>query len=457
MERTTVKDMTIGSPMKLVLGFAMPLLFGFLFQQLYSFVDTAIVGKALGAQMLAAVGCTGSLNFLIIGFCSGLCSGFAIPIAQAFGAKEEGELRRYLAHAIYLCAAISVVLGVATSLLCPAMLRLMNTDQAIFDAAVSYIQLIFAAIPVTVLYNMAGGVLRSLGDSKTPVVFLAIASLVNIVLDLLFILVFHMGVQGAAVATVISQLVSGVGCVVVMMKRFPMLRLSREERRFRPRYALHLMSVGIPMGLQFSITAIGSVIAQWSVNGISVAAVSAMTAGGKISMFFACAFDALATTMATYAGQNMGAKKPRRILQGLNAASIIGIIYCVIAYIVIWLFGKNLVGLFVDVQTDPEVIDMSYQFLMINGAFYIPLLFVNIVRLSIQGMGYTQIAMFAGVAEMAARTLVAVLIVPIAGFPGACFANPTAWLFADLFLIPCFARLMRKMKVYLRPLGHIKA
>jgi len=457
MARTTVKDMTIGSPMKLVLGFALPLLFGFLFQQLYSFVDTAIVGKALGAQMLAAVGCTGSLNFLIIGFCSGLCSGFAIPIAQAFGAKEEEELRRYLAHAIYLCAAVSVVLGVGTSLLCPAMLRLMNTDEAIFDAAVSYIQLIFAAIPVTVLYNMAGGVLRSLGDSKTPVVFLAIASLVNIVLDLLFILVFHMGVRGAAVATVISQLVSGVGCVVVMMKRFPMLRLSRDERRFRPRYAMHLMSVGIPMGLQFSITAIGSVIAQWSVNGISVAAVSAMTAGGKISMFFTCAFDALATTMATYAGQNMGAKKPRRILQGLNAASIIGIIYCVIAYIIIWLFGKNLLGLFVDGQTDPEVISMAYQFLMINGAFYIPLLFVNIVRLSIQGMGYTQIAMFAGVAEMAARTLVAVLVVPIAGFTGACFANPTAWLFADLFLIPCFARIMRKMKVYLRPVGNVKA
>lgn len=457
MARTTVKDMTIGSPMKLVLGFALPLLFGFLFQQLYSFVDTAIVGKALGAQMLAAVGCTGSLNFLIIGFCSGLCSGFAIPIAQAFGAKEEEELRRYLAHAIYLCAAVSVVLGVGTSLLCPAMLRLMNTDEAIFDAAVSYIQLIFAAIPVTVLYNMAGGVLRSLGDSKTPVVFLAIASLVNIVLDLLFILVFHMGVRGAAVATVISQLVSGVGCVAVMMKRFPMLRLSRDERRFRPRYAMHLMSVGIPMGLQFSITAIGSVIAQWSVNGISVAAVSAMTAGGKISMFFTCAFDALATTMATYAGQNMGAKKPRRILQGLNAASIIGIIYCVIAYIIIWLFGKNLLGLFVDGQTDPEVISMAYQFLMINGALYIPLLFVNIVRLSIQGMGYTQIAMFAGVAEMAARTLVAVLVVPIAGFPGACFANPTAWLFADLFLIPCFARIMRKMKVYLRPVGNVKA
>lgn len=453
MARSTVKDMTTGSPMKLVIGFTLPLLFGFLFQQFYSFVDTAIVGKTLGADMLAAVGCTGSLNFLILGFCNGMCSGLSIPIAQCFGAKDEHEMRCNLANAIYLCVAFSLLLGAATALLCPSVLRLMDTDAAILDAAISYIRPIFAGIPVTVLYNMASGVLRSLGDSKTPVVFLTLASLVNIVLDLLLILVFRMGVAGAALATIISQLVAGVGCVVVMVRRFPILRMSAEERQFRPAMARHLIGIGIPMGLQFSITAIGSVVMQWSVNGISVAAVSAMTAGGKISMFFACMFDALASTMATYAGQNMGAKQGRRIVQGLQAASVIGILYCVVAYLVIWFFGRQLVGLFVDRAINPEVIDMAYQFLQINGAFYIPLLFVNIVRLSIQGMGYTQIAMFAGVAEMVARTAVAVLLVPVLGFTGACLANPSAWILADAFLIPCFIRLMRRMRVYLRPVG----
>ncbi len=447
MARSTTRDMTTGSPMRLVLGFTLPLLFGFLFQQLYSFVDTAIVGKALGADKLAAVGSTGSLNFLILGFCNGLCSGFAIPIAQAFGAKDESEMRAYLAHAIYLCVVISLVMGVATALLCPTMLRWMDTDPAIFDDAVAYIQLIFAAIPVTVLYNMASGVLRSLGDSKTPVVFIAIASVVNIVLDLLFILVFHMGVRGAAVATVISQLVSGVGCLAVMVKNFPILRMSREERVFRPRFATHMMSIGIPMGLQFSITAIGSVIAQWSVNGISVAAVAAMTAGSKISMFFCCIFDSLATTMATFAGQNMGARKIDRVTKGLNAAAILGTIYCVLALAVIWLFGKQMLSLFLNPATEAEVIDMAQRFLLINGAFYIPLLFVNIVRLSIQGMGFTQVAMFAGVAEMIARTMVAVLVVPVAGFTGACFANPVAWILADAFLIPCYGHIIRKLRV----------
>lgn len=453
MARSTIKDMTTGSPMKLVIGFSLPLLFGFLFQQFYSFVDTAIVGRTLGADQLAAVGCTGSLNFLILGFCNGICAGFSIPIAQSFGAHEEHEMRCHLANAIYLCVVLSLVLGIVTALLCPAMLRLMGTDASILDSAVAYIQLIFAAIPVTVLYNMSSGVLRALGDSKTPVIFIAIASLVNIVLDLLFILVFHMGVAGAAIATVISQLVSGVGCVIVMIRRFPILRMSREERRFRPQEAMHMVGIGIPMGLQYSITAIGSVVAQWSVNGISVAAVSAMTAGGKISMFFCCMFDALATTMATYAGQNMGARKGRRILEGLNAAAIIGCIYCVAAFIIIWLFGRQLVGLFVDAGENAEVIGMAYRMLMINGAFYIPLLFVNIVRLSIQGMGFTRIAMFAGVAEMIARTVVAVFLVPVLGFTGACLGNPTAWIMADAFLFPCYAHIMRRMKVYLRPVG----
>ena len=448
MARSTVKDLTQGSPMKLVLGFSCPLLFGFLFQQLYSFVDTAIVGKYLGSASLAAVGSTGSINFLILGFSMGICSGFSIPIAQAFGAKDETELRRFVANAVYVSGTISVVLGVTTALLCPAMLRAMNTPEDIIDNAIRYIQPIFAAIPVTVLYNMSSGVLRSLGDSKTPVYFLAMAALINIALDLLLILVMQMGVLGAALATIISQLASGIGCLIVMKRRFPILHLSGDDLRFRPLFARRLINMGVPMGLQYSITAIGSVVIQTAINGLGTAAVAAVTASSKLSCFFACVFDALATTMATFAGQNIGARKLHRVHEGLKASALIGIIYCIVAAVVVWLFGRNLIGLFVDAP-DVDVISMAYQFLLINSLFYIPLLFVNIVRFSIQGMGYTRIAMFAGVAEMIARALVATCLVPFFGFNAACLSNPAAWVFADLFLIPCYFHVVKRLSLQL--------
>ena len=449
MARSAVKDMTQGSPVRLVLGFAGPLLFGFLFQQLYSFVDTAIVGRYMGAEALAAVGSTGSLNFLILGFCMGICSGFSIPIAQAFGAKDETELRRYVMHSVYLCAVISILMALVTGLLCPTLLRLMDTPEEILGSAVSYIQLIFFAIPVTVTYNMAGGVMRSLGDSKTPVMFLMMAALLNIVLDVTFILVFHMGVRGAALATVISQLASGLGCVIVLIKRYPILRMTRDDRKYRPFFAHQLLGMGIPFGLQYSITAIGSVMLQTSVNGLGTIAVAAVTAGSKLSAFFACVIDALASTMATFVGQNVGARKLDRIDQGLRATSVIGIAYCLAATAVIWLWGDRLVGLFIDAK-EAQVIALAHQFIKVNSSIYIMLLFVNIVRFSIQGMGFTKLAMFAGLAEMVARTLVAVILVPLFGFTAACFANPAAWVAADLFLFPCYARCMRVLRQRMR-------
>ena len=449
MPRSAVKDLTQGSPVRLVLGFAGPLLFGFLFQQLYSFVDTAIVGRYMGAEALAAVGSTGSLNFLILGFCMGICSGFSIPVAQAFGAKDETELRRYVMHSVYLCAIISVLMALATGFLCPLMLRMMGTPEEILSGAISYIQLIFFAIPVTVTYNMASGVMRSLGDSKTPVAFLMMAALINIVLDVTFILVFHMGVQGAALATVISQLASGVGCVAVIIKRYPILRMTREDRKYRPFFAHQLLSMGIPFGLQYSITAVGSVVVQASVNSLGTLAVAAVTAGGKLSAFFACVFDALASTMATFVGQNIGAKKLERIDQGLRAAGVIGTVYCLLATGVIWLWGDRLVGLFIDAK-EAQVIALAHQFIKTNSTFYIPLLFVNIVRFSVQGMGFTKLAMFAGMAEMVARVLVAMAFVPFFGFAAASFANPAAWVAADLFLFPCYIRCMRVMRQRIR-------
>jgi len=350
-----------------------------------------------------------------------------------------------------MSGAMSVIFAVSAALLCKPLLRLMNTPEEILEDAAGYIRIIFAAIPCCVLYNMASGILRALGDSRTPVKFLVMASLINIALDLALILALHLDVAGAAIATAVSQLLSGIGCVIVMVRRFPILRLGREDRRFSCRMARRMLGVGLPMGLQFSITAIGSVLVQWSVNGLGVDAVAAVSAAGKLSAFFACVFDALSSTMATFAGQNIGARKLDRVHQGLKAAAILGTGYCVCALGVVLVFAAPLLGLFVDASAAPAVTEMGIRYLRINAAFYIPLLFVNIVRLSIQGMGFTRVAMFAGLFELIARAAVALWVVPLAGFTGACFANPAAWVAADLFLFPCYHHTIRTLRMRLMP------
>ena len=456
MARTLNRDLTQGSPMKLLLGFSLPLLGGFLFQQLYSFVDTAIVGRFLGYDALAAVGTTGALNFLINGFCMGLCSGFSIPIAQAKGARDDRELRRFVMHSVYLCAAISLMMGLLTGLGSPLFLKMMNTQDELLGMAVSYIRPVFFAIPATVLYNMCAGVMRSLGDSRTPMLAIVIAALLNIVLDLLFILVLHMGVAGAAWATVISQLVSGLWCLWVLIRHFPVLRMDKDDLRIRAPFIRRLMSMGLPFGLQYSITAIGSVTVTIAVNGLGTVAVAAVTAAGKLSMLFCIVFDALASAMATFAGQNVGAKQLDRINQGLKSASVVGCVYCVAAFLIILFFGKAMVSLFVDAD-DPaviaEVLSKAHQFLIVNAALYIPLLFVNIVRFTIQGVGFTTVAMTAGVMELIGRAFVAIVLVPFFGFDAAVWANPAAWLLADAFLFPCYFTVMKWLRNRLQLTG----
>lgn len=463
MARSTTRDLTQGSPMKLLMGFAIPLLGGFLFQQLYSFVDTLIVGVYLGYDKLGAVGSTGSLNFLINGFCMGICSGFSLPIAQAFGAKQEGEMRRFVMHAVYLCAAISIAMGLLTGLFAPQLLDLLGTRADLRADAIAYIRPVFFAIPATVMYNMASGVMRSLGDGRTPMIAIVIAALMNIVLDLVFILWLKMGVAGAAWATVVSQLTSGLWCLWVIRRKFTILRMEKDDLRWRAPFARRLLTMGVPFGLQYSITAIGSLTVTAAVNGISTEAVSAVTAAGKLSMLFCIVFDALASAMATFAGQNVGAKKLDRIQQGLKSASLVGCIYCVLAFLVIFFFGRDMVALFVraDAQADPavaaatveNVLDMAHQFLIVNSALYIPLLFVNIVRFTIQGVGFTTVAMTAGVMEMIGRAGVALLLVPHLGFDAAVWANPAAWVLADCFLFPCYFTVMKWLRNRLRLTG----
>ncbi|MBE5797548.1 MAG: MATE family efflux transporter [Clostridiales bacterium] len=449
MARSSTRDLTQGSPLKLLLGFAFPLLGGFLFQQLYSFVDTYIVGAYLGYDKLAAVGSTGSLNFLINGFCMGICSGFSIPVAQAFGAKDESEMRRFVMHAVYLCAIIAVAMALVTGFLTPQLLDMLGTRSDLRADAISYIQPVFFAIPFTVLYNMAAGVMRSLGDGRTPMIAIVIAALTNIALDLLFIVGLKMGVAGAAYATVISQLLSGLWCLFVIRRKFTILRMQKDDLTWRKPFVRRLLSMGIPFGLQYSITAVGSLTVTAAVNGISTEAVSAVTAAGKLSMLFCIVFDALASAMATFAGQNVGARKLDRIHQGLKAASIVGCIYCVAAFVLILFCGRQMVSLFVSAD-DPEIVsrvlDYAHQFLIVNSALYIPLLFVNIVRFTIQGVGFTTVAMTAGAMELIGRAGVALLLVPFFGFDAAVWANPAAWLLADAFLFPCYFTVMKWLR-----------
>lgn len=442
------KDMTKGSPMRLILGFAVPLLFGLVFQQFYSMVDAVIVGHYLGVDSLAAVGATGSVNFLIIGFCMGVCNGFAIPIAQEFGAKHEGELKRFVANSVWLSIVFAVVITITVSLLCRPILQLMRTPANIINGSYDYIIIIFLGIPVVFLYNMTAAILRSLGDSKTPVVFLVLAAVMNIFLDVFCIVILPMGVAGAAVATVVSQAVAGLACLIYMRKKFTILKLSREECRWNRNCVSKLCNMGIPMGLQYSITAIGSVILQSAVNGIDSNAVAAVTAGSKVSMLLVCPFDALGSTMATYGGQNVGAGDLDRVDRGLKDCTKLGFLSSLIALGAVFLFGKQLLLLFLDAEEE-QIIANAYYFMRISALFYFPLALVNIVRFLIQGMGFSKLAVFAGAFEMLARGLAGFLLVPVFGFVAVCLASPLAWIFADAFLIPAFFHVRKKMAALL--------
>lgn len=444
MGRNKTKDLTTGSPMKLILGFATPLLFGFLFQQFYSVVDTVIVGQFLGVKALAGVGATGSINFMIIGFCMGVCNGFAIPVAHKFGAKDYSGMRQVIANSVWLSGAFAVVMTAVVVILCKSILLWMNTPEDIFDYAYIYIVIIFCGIPASYLYNLLSGIIRSLGDSRTPLLFLLLSSVLNIGLDLLCILTFRMGIAGAAAATVVSQLVSGVLCLFYMKRKFDILEITKEEWKVNTGHMKVLCGMGVPMGLQYSITAIGSVILQTSVNSLGSVAVASVTAAGKVSMFFCCPFDALGSTMATYGGQNVGAKKLDRLGKGLRACSILGSLYALIAFGVLYVFGDNFVGLFMREEA-AEVMAGARQMLLVVSAFYIPLAFVNNVRFLIQGMGFSAFAVLAGVCEMGARALAGLFLVPSLGFTGACLASPLAWIFADAFLIPAYIHVRRKL------------
>lgn len=443
------KDLTCGHPLKIIINFALPVFFGYLFQQFYNIVDSVIVGQFLGVDALAAVGATGSLHFMIIGFCMGLCSGFAIPVAQRFGASDYTSMRQFIFNSWFLVLIFSLIITSFTVFFCRFMLVALKTPDNIIDMSYSYFVIILAGIPVIFFYNILSGIIRSVGDSKTPLYFLLISAVLNILLDLLFIAVFKLGIPGAAYATVISTLVSGLLCFFYMRAKFEILRLQKEDKVLSSRKMLSLMGIGVPMGLQYSITAIGSVILQSAVNVLGSVYVASMVAAQKISIFFSTPFDALGTTMATYGGQNVGAQKIERLNPGLFWGCMVGFAWSLIALLILYFFTDNMAILFISknesAETTAFVLKHVFYFLMANGITYWLLVLVNCVRFMIQGMGFSRLAIFAGVFELIGRGLIGIVFVPLLGFPGACLASPLAWVLADAFLLPAYFSCRRKL------------
>lgn len=425
--------MTSGNPVEIILSFTLPIFIGNVFQQFYNMADAVIVGKFVGTKALAAVGSTGTLMFLIFGFVVGMTAGFTVLTAQKFGAGDMHAMRRTVAGASILSLIVGVILTVSFMILMKPWLIAMNTPPDIFADAYAYIMIISGGILAQMLYNLLASILRALGNSKVPLYFLILSAFLNIVLDLLFIIVFHMGAAGAAVATVISQGVSGVLCLIYIVKKVPELRMTREDWRPPASLLKTQIRIGIPMALQYSITAIGTMMVQSSLNILGSTLVAAYTAAGKIEQVVTQAYGALGTTIATYGAQNMGAGDVPRIRQGFKACTIIGIIYSFIAAAIVMTVGKYMTYLFVseDVETIMDSVDI---YLKCVGTFFIPLALVNIYRSGIQGLGYGLLPMMAGVAELVGRGVVSVIAAGQRSYLGVCLASPVAWILAAVLL-----------------------
>lgn len=427
-------DMTTGNPMNIIFNFTLPIFIGNVFQQFYNMADAVIVGKFVGNKALAAVGSTGTIMFLIYGFVVGMTAGFTVLTAQKFGAGDMPAMRRTVAGASFLSLLVGLVLTAAFMAFMKPWLTLMHTPEDIFADAYAYIMIISAGILAQMLYNLLASILRALGNSRVPLYFLILSALLNIVLDLVFIIVFHMGAAGAAAATVISQGVSGALCLVYIVKKVPLLHMTREDWKLSGALLGTQIRIGIPMALQYSITAVGTMMVQASLNILGSTLVAAYTAAGKIEQIVTQAYVAMGTTMATYGAQNMGAGNISRIRQGFKASTVIGVVYAVVSTALVMTVGKYMTYLFVS-EDVALIMDSVNTYLVCAGIFFIPLAIVNIYRNGIQGLGYGLLPMMAGVAELAGRGVVAVIAARQKSYLGVCLASPAAWVLAALLLI----------------------
>lgn len=437
------RDMTSGNPLKIIILFSIPVLLGNLFQQFYNMVDTIIVGQYLGEDALAAVGTTGCLMFLVLGFANGIAQGFGVMVSHAFGAKDYRLLKHYVALSLILTVIVSVLLTVPTVAASKQFLLWMNTPENIIDMADAYIKVIFAGISLTMFYNVLSGILRGIGDSKTPLYFLIFSSVLNIILDVVLIVNVNLGTAGAAYATVISQGVAAFLCLIYMFRRFEVLRTSRADYYIDAIGVKNMLSIGIPMALNYSITAIGTMIMQSAVNVFGSSVVAAFTAASKVNSIATQTMPTLGTAYATYCGQNLGAGKYERIYKGMKQGFVLCIAVSLIGAAICLLGGKFIVSWFVSSPSE-EIFIYAMQYLKIASVFYLPLAMIFLYRNALQGLNQSFIPMLSGVIELVCRFAVIALIPASTGFFGVCFADPAAWVGAGIPL--CISYLLWEKK-----------
>ena len=432
------KNMTEGKTLPLLFQFALPLLIGNLLQQTYNLMDAIIVGKILGNDALGAVNASSSVQFFVLGFCIGVACGFGIPIAQRFGADDLKGVRECVFHGAVLTGVTAVILTIACAVFCPQILHLLKVTDTLFEDAYDYLFVIFLGIPFTLLYNLLSSILRAVGDSRTPFIFLAISTVLNIGLDFLFILVLQMGCTGAALATIASQGVSGILCFFYINRKVPMLHLKHEDYVWNGHTAKMMIVMGVPMGLQYSITAIGSMVMQAANNNLGDLYISAFAAACKLRQLAMCPFDAIATAASTFAGQNLGAGKMNRIRKGVREGVLIDAAYGLLAGVILFFFGKQMTTMFVSTSEESaaQILELAGQNLKCAGIFFWSLGFLNSSRMIIQGIGFAGRAMFSGLIEMVIRITVSIVLVPIFGFNGITIGDPMAWVGAACYVVP---------------------
>ena len=437
--------MTTGSPGKMIFNFTMPIFIGNIFQQFYNMADTVIVGKFVGNAALAAVGACGTLAFLIIGFLQGVTAGFTVVTAQHYGAGNMKAMKKSVASGAVLTLIVSVILTVLSMISMSKVLHLMNTPSDMYGEAYGYIMVLCGGIIAQALYNYLASVLRALGDSKRPLYFLVIAALLNIVLDLVFIIIFRLGAAGAAYATVIAQGISGILCLFYIGKKVPALHLHKEDWEMDGSLIGWQLKIGLPMAFQYSITAIGTIVVQSCLNILGSTAAAGFAAASKIEQVFSQAYVALGTTMATYCAQNMGAGKYTRIRKGFKNATLMGFAYAIVTGVIIFFGGKYMTVFFVSENLD-QIMGYVDIYLRCVSVSFLPLVIVNLYRNGIQGMGYGLLPMTAGIAELIGRSGAALIASHFGSYMGICLASPAAWVLAGTLLIVMYFKIMKGKK-----------
>jgi putative MATE family efflux protein len=440
-----IRNMTEGKPLKLILAFSLPLMLGNVFQQLYTVVDTMVVGQALGVNALAALGAADWLNWMILGIVQGFAQGFSIKMAHEFGAGEKRRLCRTIGNSLILALITSLVLLLASETAARPILELLKTPDAIIGDSLAYLRIMFAGIPIVMAYNIFASILRALGDGKTPLYAMIMASLVNVALDLVFVLVLGWGIKGAATATILAQICSGLFCLVVIRK-IELLQFEKEDFQLNKTLCMYLMKLGFPMAFQNGIIAVGGMIVQSVVNGFGVLFIAGFTATNKLYGILEIAATSYGYAMVTYTGQNLGAGKTDRIRKGVRSALLVAMVTSAVIAVIMLVFGKGILSCFISgtPEETAETLRIAYFYLAVMSVFLPVLYILHVIRSTLQGMGDTVMPMVSGIAEFIMRTGSALLLPLLVGENGIFFAEILAWLGADVILVASYFVKMRK-------------